>query len=368
MGISLNALIITGPTASGKTQLSEMIAEKHSCEIINADVGQFYKPLSVGTAKPDLANIPYKHHLFDLLDKPEDLSVVKYRALVADLVKDICSRGKIPVIVGGSLFYIKSLFFPPIEFSTHELPTHEFSTQKNLDSKVYDSQVYDSQVLDLQVVDLEVLNNPGQINIDSLSKSQQWDLLQKIDPERAAILHPNDNYRIVRALEIWANTGVKPSMYKPIFDPAFNALIVYVEPDVSTLKERICLRTSLMIKPDDSNKLGWIEEAQGLIGTGWEEFLKTKNLIGYTEIFDWIKTGKNKSELPELISKIQTKTAQYAKRQRTFWKSFQLSVPERKILQASSKSDFLIQTISVGLPDSKILSQILETWDKFSNR
>lgn len=353
MGISLNALIITGPTASGKTQLSEMIAQECSCEIINADVGQFYKPLSVGTAKPNLANISYKHHLFDLLDRPEDLSVVKYRTLVTDLVKDVCSRGKIPVIVGGSLFYIKSLFFPPLELPTQELPTRELKTQKVLDSKF---------------VDLEVLNNPNQINIDSLSKNQQWDLLQKIDPERAAVLHPNDTYRIGRALEIWMKTGTKPSIYKPILELPFNSLIVYVEPEPEILKKRIYLRTSLMINPDDSNKLGWIEESEKLVGTEWEEFLKTKNLIGYAEIFDWIKAGKNKSKLPELISTIQTKTVQYAKRQRTFWKSFQLSVSEHKNIETFSKSNFLVQTISVGLPDSKILSQILKAWDMFSNR
>jgi tRNA dimethylallyltransferase len=336
MGIALNALIITGPTASGKTQLSEMIAVNRTCEIINADVGQFYKPLSVGTAKPDLATVSYKHHLFNLLDKPEDLSVVKYRNLVTDLVKDICSRGKIPVIVGGSLFYIKSLFFPP-----QELPTRDLNVQNN---------------------------NLDQINIDNLSEDQQWELLQKIDPERAAVLHSNDHYRIGRALKIWIQTGTKPSAYKPILQPTFNALIVYVEPDVSILKNRICLRTSLMINPEDSTKFGWIEEAEALVGTEWEEFLKTKNLIGYTEIFDWIKAGKNKSELPELISKIQIKTTQYAKRQRTFWKSFQLQSSQCGTLQATSKPDFLIQTISVGLPDNQILNQILTAWDKFTNK
>ena len=350
MRINHNALIITGPTASGKTQLSEMIAQNRSCEIINADVGQFYKPLSVGTAKPDLASAPYKYHLFDILDKPQDLSVVKYRSLVTDLVKDICSRGKIPVIVGGSLFYIKSLFFPPV---CHPAVSAEALREgRELDSGSIQTII------------------PS--NIDDLSENQKWELLQNIDPERAAMLHPNDSYRIGRALAIWANTGIKPSTYKPIFDPAFNALIVYAQPvfakattgrpDFVTLKDRIYLRTTLMIS-------GWIEEAQGLIGTEWEEFLKTKNLIGYTEIFDWIKAGKNKSELPKLIEKIQVKTVQYAKRQRTFWKSFQNSILECKNLQAPK---FLIQTMSVqnmsvGLPDDQILNQVLTAWDNFSN-
>ena len=328
----MSVLIITGPTASGKTQLSEMIASSLPCEIINADVGQFYKPLSVGTAKPDLVNVSYKHHLFNLLDKPEDLSVVKYRNLVSDLVKDICGRGKIPIIVGGSLFYIKSLFFPPQEFVIQELP------------------------------------NQDQKTIDNLSKDQQWELLQKIDPERAAVLHPNDYYRIGRALKIWIQTGTKPSAYKPILQPQFSALIIYIEPEASILKSRICLRTALMINPCAGGNLGWIEEAEALVGTEWEEFLKTKNLIGYPEIFDWIKTGKKRDELPTLIEKIQTQTIQYAKRQKTFWKSFQLKCFECETLHAASNLNFLIQTISVGLPDDQILSQILASWNKFTNK
>jgi len=338
------ALIITGPTASGKTLLSEMIASKLSCEIINADVGQFYQQLCIGTAKPDLKNVNYEHHLFDILDKPQDLSVVKYRKLVVDLVKDICNRGKVPVIVGGSQFYIKSLFFTPHEFSTQEFPTQELveTTQEN------------------------------PINLDKLDANELWQLLHTIDPVRAEKLHANDVYRVKRALDIWLKTGVKPSTYKPIFDTAFNALIICVQPELDVLKERIRLRTVQMIQPNKSGsdssgsdmsgsaESGWIKEAQDLIGTEWEEFLKIKNLIGYTEIFDWIRSGKKLDELPALIEKIQTQTLQYAKRQKTFWKSF-----EREILQAASKS---VKTMAVGLPNDVILTQTLEAWRSFSNR
>lgn len=318
----LKALIITGPTASGKTQLSEMIAEKFSCEIVNADVGQFYTPLSVGTAKPDLSTVSYKHHLFNIIDKPEDLSVVKYRSLVINSIKDICARGKIPVLVGGSLFYIKSLFFPPQEFSDSELSA-----------------------------------NQTKININELDKIQKWELLQKIDPERASMLHPNDSYRIGRALEIWIKTGQKPSNYKPKLETEIDALIIYVQPEIEILKKRICERTIQMIENG-----GWIEETEKLAGTGWETFLVKKGLIGYPEIFSWVKSGKIKNQLPILVEKIQIQTMQYAKRQRIFWKSF-----EKEILQACFKSGFLIQTMSVGLPDQKILSHILTEWNKFSN-
>ena len=108
-------LIISGPTASGKTDLSEKISKIFPSEIINADIGQFYQPLNIGTAKPDWKNKPIQHHLFDILDKPEDLSVFRYYSLVLNKANIICKNNKIPIITGGSLFYLKSLYFPPKE-------------------------------------------------------------------------------------------------------------------------------------------------------------------------------------------------------------------------------------------------------------
>ncbi len=108
-------LIITGPTASGKTDLSLAIAREIDAEIINGDVGQFYTPLSVGTAKPDWRNQEVPHHLFDIISEPQDFSVSAYRQLVIDTAEKVWQRGRLPIIVGGSLFYIKSLFFPPMQ-------------------------------------------------------------------------------------------------------------------------------------------------------------------------------------------------------------------------------------------------------------
>ena len=144
-------LIIAGPTASGKTALSEKIANSFACEIINADVGQFYKPLSIGTAKPDWENQQVRHNLFDIIDEPEDLSVFKYRKLVLDKANQIWEQGKLPIVVGGSLFYLKSLFFPP-----QELEREQESNKKNKIKKEDDNL---------------------------------WEVLNKIDPERAKKIH-----------------------------------------------------------------------------------------------------------------------------------------------------------------------------------
>jgi len=326
------ALIITGPTASGKTQLSEMLAGDISCEIINADVGQFYKPLSVGTAKPNLNQIKYTHHLFDLIDAPEDLSVVKYRQLISDTVENICNSGKTPIIVGGSLFYIKSLFFPPAQ-------------------------------LEAMCQDVVQLETPADPSIHALrahsgrAAGEGWELLQKIDPERAAKIHPNDGYRVNRALEIWRKTGQKPSMYKPCFEPIFNAMIVFVCPTQEILNQRIYQRTEQMIKEG-----GWIEEARGLLGTEWEDFVRAKGLIGYPEIFDWISCKQlrscgDKNNLNELINVIHLKTTQYAKRQKTFWRSFKNEL-NQAVLHNSN-----VKILEVELSEN--FSQVLNEWNAF---
>lgn len=271
-------LIIAGPTASGKTALSESIAKSGPSEIINADIGQFYTPLSVGTAKPDLSRLFYPAHGFDILDQPRDLSVVAYRSLVIDLVEQIRQRNKLPVLVGGSLFYIKSLFFPPIEPGPAA--------------------------------------GPALRSFSEVGPEHSWQALHKIDPERAAHIHPNDGYRIQRALDIWYRTGIKPSAYKPIFNPPFKAKFIFVCPEREILNERIKTRMKLMIQQ------GWIEEAERLMGTDWEPFLQKKGLIGYPELIDWIRQGKQPDTLEQVIKRIEIQTTDYAKRQVTFWKSF----------------------------------------------
>ena len=106
-------IIIYGPTAVGKTDAAFKIAEHISAEIINADVGQFYTPLLIGTAKPDWKKSPVPHHLFDILDEPKDLTVAQYRELLIPVLDEIWRRNNIPIIVSGSGFYLTYIFFPP---------------------------------------------------------------------------------------------------------------------------------------------------------------------------------------------------------------------------------------------------------------
>jgi tRNA dimethylallyltransferase len=314
-------LIISGPTASGKTDLSLQIAENVPAEIINADVGQFYEPLSVGTAKPDWQSQEVNHHLFDILDEPKDLSVVKYRELVLQKANEIWQNDKLPILVGGSLFYLKSLYFPPKDFQKEQEGKEE---RKVLLTKIADTQ------------------------------RTWWDVLNKIDSIRAKELHPNDEYRIKRALQIWQKTGVLPCEYKPEFSPKFNSLFVFINFEREILYQRINTRTVEMMKE------GWIEEAQELIDTEWEKFLHAKGLIGYSEIFEWIKEGEKAEDIPLLIEIIQQQTRQYAKRQITFWNGLKILLQKNK-----DKTKFSCNTLEISNLEKSIFLQIKKHLDLF---
>lgn len=273
----LPCLIITGPTGVGKSDLAIKLAEAINGEIINGDVGQFYTPLSIGTAKPDWRNEPIPHRLFDIIDTPTNYTVTQYREQIARLITDIRARRKTPMIVGGSLFYLSSLFYPP-------------KTDNPKKGKI--SEVY----------------------VDS--ESATWDRLFTLDPDRARAIHPNDQYRIERALTLYATTGVLPSTNKPVFDPVCdNFFILHVTREREELYARINQRTEQMLTG------GWLEEVQALDPI-WREFLTTKGIIGYPEIIAYLQEHQAQP-LGQLCALIQQETRRYAKRQLTFWRMLQ---------------------------------------------
>lgn len=316
------ALFISGPTASGKTDLSLALAKKISddlgitSQIINADIGQFYKPLSVGTAKPDWENMPYQHHLFDVLDEPKDLNVVTYRSMILELIEKIWKKGDLPIVVGGSLFYIRSIFFPPMEgdeTSKEIVPSEDITPEERI---------------------------------------ELWEKLKNIDPKRADDIHPQDVYRVRRALAVWERTGQKPSEQEPGCEFPFSSRILFVNLDREELYNRINLRTEQMISGHETAG-GWIEEAKSLKNGPWEQFLKRKKLIGYPEIFEWLESEK-RDEIPELIRLIQQKTRNYAKRQITFWKKF------RTLIEDCQTGHHWCKTETIGKVDNKEITEIIE--------
>ncbi len=271
-------LMVTGPTGVGKTDFVARFFEQCSIEIINGDMGQMYTPLTIGTAKPAWQRAAVPHHLFDIVSKPIYFSAMKYRERVSNLIEQIWDKGKLPVIVGGSSFYLLSLFFPTTE--SDALPQKRTSSDGDL-----------------------------------------WEELLRIDPKRAQAINPHDTYRIQRALDIWHTTGVKPSSYVPTFAPFASCILIWLDRDRTDLYERINKRVTAMMQA------GWLKEAKKLEKSEWNHFLRKKKIIGYDIIFDHfsgILTQK------ELHAGIQKKTRNYAKRQITFWQSF------KKKLEAAS--------------------------------
>ncbi|MFS8507490.1 MAG: tRNA (adenosine(37)-N6)-dimethylallyltransferase MiaA [Candidatus Babeliales bacterium] len=264
-------VLVHGPTGVGKSDIITRLGAAFAIEIVNCDVGQFYEPFSIGTAKPDWKNQDISHHLFDIIKTPKDFSVSEYRELIIKTMEEIWDRKHVPILVGGSGFYGKSLFFPPLGTGPSE------------------QAVYGT-----------------------------WEELHKLDPERAAQIHQHDTYRIGRALQLIKHQNIKPSELQPIFNPPEgNCLIVFLTRDRQQLYERINARTAEMLAS------GWLEEVANIQGTDWQNFLYQKKLIGYTEILEYLKKGDLSNKAQEIMTqKIAQKTRHYAKRQETFWSMF----------------------------------------------
>lgn len=298
-------IIISGPTAVGKTDIIQTLSNKYKTifEVINADMGQLYGPISIGTAKPDISKELLPHHLFGIIDAPENFTIVNYRKEIEKKALELWENGKIPVIVGGSGFYIKSLFFET----------------ENLD----------------QIID----NNLDQIN---QSNQDLWNRLNEIDSSRASQININDRYRLQRALTLWNNYKIKPSQLIPKFkliSSCSEVLFIYLNRDKLQLSNRIHERICQML---DS---GWLDEVKKL-DENWLKFLKQKKLIGYDDVIKYINNEINAKE--ELISIIKSKTLAYVKKQLTFWRYLKNILEKNKIkniFEINLSEDYKIEPI-----------------------
>jgi tRNA dimethylallyltransferase len=312
--------LILGPTGVGKSDFALSFADTVDGEIINCDVGQFYVPLTIGTAKPAWKQETIPHHLFDILTEPCDYTVAAYRQAVVQKIAEIRGRGKTPLIVGGSLFYAQALFFPP----RNTLPCEQ-ATSDNF---------YTNPAFALR------------------STQELWEQLAALDPERARVLHPHDRYRIERALNLWESTGVLPSSCKPVYAPVCDQwTVLYLTRERAELYERINVRTRIMLEQQ-----GWKEEVAEL-DQSWHPFVRKKGLIGYGEILDALAQGTSDEEL---IATIQQETRHYAKRQETFWRSM-----ARKLKNLTTASNNIIDVnltfLDVDLYIKQLQAQLLRS-------
>lgn len=273
--------VICGATATGKTGLAVDLALKLNTEIISADSQLIYKGLNIGTAKPtesEMRNV--KHHMIDIIEPDENFSVGDYEERAAPILTNLLDRGKVPVICGGTGFYINSLLF--------DLGYGNTAADESIREKY-----------------AEFLDKNG--------KDALFDKLKEVDPETAEKLHPNDVKRVVRALEIYEVSGKKKSQQCDKMISKFDYIAVAIDYPREELYERINKRVNEMFD------LGLIEEVNGLLARGIDKNCQSMQAIGYKEVLEGLKNKDNHSTMRDTIKK---NTRHYAKRQITFFKKF----------------------------------------------
>lgn len=277
-----NLLILLGPTAIGKTDLSISLAKKLNGEIISCDSMQIYKYMDIGSAKvteEEMDGVP--HYLVDCIDPEEEFTVADFKREAKKHIRDINSRGKIPIVTGGTGLYINSLVYD-LNF-TQVAPNEEF--RKELEDLARDK-----------------------------GNSVIYDKLRQIDPESIDKISEKDTKRIIRALEIYEMTGKTMSEQNENFrkeNTDYNLSMIGLNMDRQKLYDRINLRVDLMLEN------GLLDEVKGLMEMGYTSDLVSMKGIGYKEVISYLN---GEMEYDEFVSFLKQKTRNYAKRQLTWFR------------------------------------------------
>lgn len=275
-------IILAGPTASGKTSVSIDLAKGLNGEIISADSMQVYKYMDVGTAKiseEEMCGI--KHHLIDVLDPKEDFNIVKFQNMVKTSIKEITKRGHLPIIVGGTGFYIQSVIYD-IDFDNEEDNT---SIREELEREY-----------------------------ESLGADYMYERLKKIDSISAENIHKNNKKRIIRAIEYFMINNAPISSHN---ETQRNKISPYdfrffvLNPPRDILYERINQRVDIMVEK------GLLKEVKSLKQMGLSKHNISMQGIGYKEIMEYLEGDVS---LETAIENIKQNTRHMAKRQVTWFK------------------------------------------------
>ena len=276
-------LVICGPTASGKTALAVELALRHRGEVVSADSMQIYRRMDIGTAKPtreEMRGVP--HHMLDVADPEEDFSVARYVDMAAKCVDDILSRGRLPILAGGTGLYIDSLLsgrtFAPFQ------PDSPLRGQLE-----------------------EQLRREG--GAAMLAR------LAQVDPDSAARLHPNDEKRIIRALEVYQSTGktiTQHNLETQAIPPRYDALTLAL-----AFERREDMWSRIDRRVDQMMDQGLVAEVQGLLDSGVPAKCTAMQAIGYKEMAAALLSG---GDVRSAAEEIQLRSRQYAKRQLTWFR------------------------------------------------
>ncbi len=277
-----NIICIAGPTASGKTALAVELAKELNGEVVSCDSMQIYKGMDIGTAKPTQEEMQgIVHHMIDVAEPDEDFSVSRYCSLAAPIVDDILSRGKTAIIAGGTGLYMDSL-----------IQGNDFAPFPS--TGVRERLEQEAEAQGIQVL---------------------FDRLAAIDPEAAGKLHLSDRKRIIRALEVYLETGEtitahnrKTQLIPPRYSPLWLGLDFENRAD---LYGRIDRRVGLMLD------MGLIAEIQGLLAAGIPPKCTAMQAIGYKE---FVAALKGECTIGEAADQVRQASRRYAKRQLTWFR------------------------------------------------
>lgn len=272
---------IVGPTATGKSELAQIIAERFNGEVVSADSMQIYRGMDIGTAKVPLDERRVPHFGLDLVDPGEAYSVALYQEYARAAFDDILSRGKLPVLVGGSGFYVRAA-----------IDDYDFPKGEQLDNPIRERFE-------------RLLKEKGNVAL--------WKKLEEVDPASAKVIHPNNAKRVIRALEMH-DEGISYAeqvQRLQTIDPYMDAVMVGLACPKEVLDRRISLRV------DKMREMGLESEVRGLLDAGFRDGLTSQHAIGYKEIVDAFEGGRS---MDRAYEDIKQATRRYAKRQRTWFR------------------------------------------------
>ena len=297
-------IIIIGPTGVGKSALGLALAQKIGGEIISGDSVQVYQKLDIGSAKPSAAELrSVPHHLIDFLDPSEPFTVAQFKVLATSLIQEIRDRGHVPIVVGGTGLYVRSLLDP------------------------YDFSQHGSEEIRAKWKEFTILH--GNVALHEELKVR--------DPETAEHLHPNNVFRIIRALEVLELTGKTLSSQRQFRDNEYLPLgpqvrYIGLTAPRDVIYERINQRCVTMLSQ------GLIEETRSLLNLGYSPTLKPLQSIGYRHAL-WYLSGI--ATQGEMLRLLQRDTRHFAKRQLTWFRRD----PRIQWYDIATATDVIVETI-----------------------
>ncbi|MEL0537686.1 tRNA (adenosine(37)-N6)-dimethylallyltransferase MiaA [Staphylococcus debuckii] len=277
-------VVIVGPTAVGKTELSIELAKRVDGEIISGDSMQVYKGMDIGTAKvseTEMESVP--HYLIDILSPDETFSAFDFKMRAQQLITEITERGHVPIIAGGTGLYIQSLIYD------YPFDKEEISAEKEKEVK------------------------EKMAALETLSNEELHEYLNTFDPESAEAIHPNNRKRVLRAVEYYLKTKkVLSSRKKTVqFTENYDTLLIGVEMSRETLYQRINSRVDIMLEH------GLLNEVEELMKKGYTN-CQSMQAIGYKEL---IPAVNHETTIDQAVNTLKQHSRNYAKRQMTWFKN-----------------------------------------------